>query len=78
MAPSRVFHVELVLFYMAGVSRGQIFKVQVDPLCGIYTDGPVAPQRWVGAQIIRREELSGVPAQLLVATSQGEESTIIT
>lgn len=62
VAPSGVFHVELVLFYMAGVSRGQIFKVQVDPLCGVYTDGPVAPQRWVGAQIIRREELSRVPA----------------
>lgn len=78
VAPGGVLHVELVLFVVADVIGGQVLQVQVDPLCGIYADGPVAPQKWVGAEIIRREELSAVSAQLLVAAPQGKESTITT
>jgi len=40
----------------------------MNPLLRINLDGPVAPQRWVGAQIVGGEKLTAVTMQQLVAT----------
>lgn len=66
-------HVDLILLEVAGVFGGQVLQVQMDPLAWIHPDGPVAPQRRVGAQVVRGEELAAVAVQQLVAAPQGEE-----
>lgn len=68
---------DLVLFELAGLIGGQVLQTEMDPLPRIHLDGPVAPQRRVGAQVIRREELTAVTVQQLVATPQGKESTAV-
>lgn len=69
---------DLVLFEVAGGIGDQVLEVELDPLSRIHLDGPVAPQRRVGAQVVRGEKLAGVAMQQLVATPQGEESTVVT
>lgn len=69
---------DLVLFKVAGVIGGQVLQVEMDPLSRIHPDGPIAPQRWVGAEVVRREKLTVVAVQQLVAAPQGEESTVVT
>lgn len=64
---------ELVLFEVAGIIGGQVLQVEVDPLSRIHLDGPVAPQRRAGAEVVWGEELAGVALQQLVAAPQGEE-----
>lgn len=69
---------DLVLFQVAGIIGCQVFQVEMNPLSRIYLDGPVAPQRRVGAEVIWGEKLTSVTMQQLVAAPQGEESTITT
>lgn len=73
-----LIHVDLVLFQVAGIIGCQVFQVEMNPLSRIYLDGPVAPQRRVGAEVIWGEKLTSVTMQQLVAAPQGEESTIAT
>lgn len=68
---------DLILFKVAGVIGGQVLQVKMDPLPSIYLNGPVAPQRRVGAQVVRGEKLTTVVTQQLVATPQGKESTVV-
>lgn len=77
-AAGGLVHVDLVLFEVADVVGGQVLQVEVDPLAGVHLDGPVAPQRRVGAQVVRREELTAVAAQQLVAAAQGKEGVVVT
>lgn len=72
-----VFHVDLVLFVLAGIVGGQVLQMQMDPLPGIDPDGPVAPERRVGTKVVGREELTRVTMQVLVAAPQGEEGVAV-
>lgn len=69
---------DLVLFEGAGIIRRLVLQVEMDPLSRIHLDGPVAPQRWVGAEVVWGEKLTIVAMQQLVAAPQGEESPVIT
>lgn len=54
---------ELVPLELAAVAGGEVLQVEVDLFPSSYLDGPVAPQGWVGAQVVRRKELAGVSPQ---------------
>lgn len=68
-------HVDLVPFEVAEVGLDQVFQVELNAHSGIHLDGPVAPQWWVGAQVVRREELPTFSMQDLVTAPQSEECT---
>lgn len=43
----------------------------------VYLDGPVTPERWVGAQVVRGEELAALAAHYLVAAPQRKEGVAL-
>lgn len=67
-------HVDSVILQVAVLVGGQVLEVQVDLLAGGGPDAPVAPQGWVGANVVGRKEVAVVATQTLVAASQGKES----